>query len=139
MPEPTAPSEPEIREAERIYRALFDASIPDPVRGRFLMASRRLDAQADPEELACYRRFLNRVGDLEALEIACRYRRILPLLSRKFRIMVAMAETVPETQSHFVNERSSLIRGLAVVAAGGFRSVYKLGKGFLLLWRVERA
>jgi hypothetical protein len=88
--------------------------------------------------VAAYRRALDRVGDLEALEMACRYRRMLPHLSRKFRIMVTVAETVPETQSHFVNETSSLLRGLAVLAAGGIRSMGKLAKGLMLQGRLDR-
>ncbi len=126
----------ETREAERLYRALFDGPVPPAVAERFALASKRLEARFDAAEVARYRRALDRVADLEALEIACRYRRTLPLLSRKFRIMVAMAETVPETQASFVNERSSLARGLWVIAAGGFRSVYKLGKGLLLQGRL---
>jgi hypothetical protein len=63
---------------------------------------------------------------------------MLPHLSRKFRIMVSVAETVPETQLHFVNENSSLLRGLAVLAAGGFRSVGKLAKGLMLQGRLDR-
>ncbi len=139
MSEPAAPPpEWEAREAQRIYRALFGGAIPEPVRERFIRASRRLDACAEPSDMATYRRALDRVGDLEALEIACRYRRMLPLLSRKFRVMVAVAETVPETQSHFVNEHSSLLRGLAVLAAGGFRSVGKLAKGLMLQGKLGR-
>jgi hypothetical protein len=139
MSEPVPPSDLETREAERIYHALFGARISDAVRDRFVRASRRLESATDPTEVARYRRALERVNDLEALEIACRYRRTLPLLSRKFRIMVAMAETVPETQSHFVNETSSLLRGITTLVAGGFRSAYKLGKGILLQQRLGPA
>ena len=75
-------------EATRIFRAIFGADPPALVADRFIEASERLNAASDPQALAAYYTAIGRIGDLEALEVACRYRRTLPLLSAKFRVMV---------------------------------------------------
>jgi hypothetical protein len=124
-------------EAAKLYRALF-AGEPGPlIVERFAQAAERLDRITDPGELARYERCLSRVGDLEALEVACRYTRRLPVLSHKLHLMVYLAETLPEHYGDFVNERSSLLRGLAALVVGGFRTAIKLGHGLFLLARVR--
>ncbi len=131
-PNPTI-SRPQV-EADRIHRAVFGGTAPKVLARRFAQASERLDAAAAPAELALYRRALERIGDLEALETACRLTGRLPLLSRKFLILVYLAETLPTYQQYFVNERDSLARGLWALAAGGAVTAWKAAKG-LWLWR----
>ena len=122
-------------EARKIYAAIFGGEIPPVVINRFVVATQRLNANVPQAEAdACYRALLA-CDDLEALEVAARYTRKLPLLTRKFRLMAYLAETTPETQDFFINDRSNLLAGLWAAFTGGLRTVVKLPAGLWLLWR----
>ena len=125
-------------EAGRIYFAIFGRAMPPIVQERFAAANERLEQAAGPRELAECRRIVAACADLEAVEVAGRYTGRLKLLSRKFRLMVYLAETLPENQSFFVNETSSFPAGLWHGFAGGVRTVFKLLKGLWLLRGVKR-
>ncbi len=122
-------------EAERIYRAIFQERIPDIVRQRFVAASSRFNARADPRALEVYYALLSIVTDLEALEVTARYTRKLPLFLAKFHIKVYLAETIPHNQSLFVKNHASVIGAWWAFLRGGVRTVFKLGKGLWLLAR----
>ena len=126
-------------EARKIYAAIFGREIPPLVLDRFVVASKRLNQSVPQAEMDSYYRAMSACNDLEALELAARYTRRFPLLSRKFRLMAYLAETLPENQAFFVNERSSFTGGMARSAAGGFRTVYKMVKGLWLVRRVAHA
>ena len=133
------PATPQIdrqEEAIKVYRALFRGEPPASLVERYAAASVQLDGRADPAELALYQRWLARVDDLEALEVACRYTRRLPILSRKLHLMVYMAETLPDYHAEFVNERTSLAGGVKALVAGAFRTAAKLTKGLVLIARL---
>ena len=106
-------------EARKIYAAIFGREIPPLVLDRFVVASKRLNQSVPQAEMDSYYRAMSACDDLEALELAARYTRRFPLLSRKFRLMAYLAETLPENQAFFVNERSSFLAGMARSAAGG--------------------
>ena len=125
------------QEAIKVYRALFRGEPPALLIERYAAASAQLDQRADTAELALYQRWLTRVDDLEALEVACRYTRRLPLLSRKLHLMVYMAETLPDYHAVFVNERTSLAGGVKALVAGALRTGTKLTKGLVLLARLR--
>ncbi len=124
------------READRIYGVLFGRPAPDVIRQRFAEPSRRLDEVFGPEATERYRHALATVGDLEALEVACRYRNRLPLLPLKFRAMLYLAETLPENQGRFVKERPGLPGVLWALAWGAIRTAWKLAKGLVLCRRI---
>ncbi len=126
-------------EAERIYAAIFGRPIPAIVAERFRLASERINHTVPAAELASYHRSLAACRDLEALEVAARYARRSTLLSRKFRLMAFLAETLPENQDLFVNTRSSLIAGLFLAVTGTLRTIFKLLKGLWLLGRAGYA
>ncbi len=126
-------------EARRIYAALFGRAIPPIVQDRFVAVSERLSRTVAPQELAAYGRIVAACADLEALEVAARYTHRLPLLSRKFRLMAYLAETLPENQPFFINERGSFLIGLWQSAIGVIATVFKLLKGVWLLRRVAHA
>ncbi len=130
-------------EPHRIYAAIFGRPIPPIVLQRFAVACELLHRSVTPEELDVYYRAIAAADDLEALEVAARYTRRLPLLTRKFRLMAALAETLPENQSLFVSERPgaepgslSRLTALWTGAGGALRTAYKLAKG---LWLLRRA
>jgi hypothetical protein len=126
-------------EAHKIYTAIFGRAIPRIVQERFVAASERLERTVAPQELAAYGRIAAVCDDLEALEVAARYSRRLPLLGRKFRLMVYLAETLPENQPFFVNARGSFLVGLWQSAIGVLTTIFKLLKGLWLLRRVAHA
>ena len=129
-------------EPHRIYAAILDRPIPPIVQQRFAVACELLHRTVSPNELDAYYRAIAAANDLEALEVAARYTRRLPLLTRKFRLMASLAETLPENQPFFVSERPgaepsplSVLTALWMGAKGALRTVYKLAKG---LWLVRR-
>ena len=132
---PTQPQQE--REAELIYRALFHQTVPDGITRHFIDASNQLHSNATPQDVAQYYQAIQGITDLEALEVAGRYRRKLPLLSSKFRLMVYLAETLPENQPFFINTESRAVRGWLAVFRGAFRTAFKLGKGLYLLGKVK--
>lgn len=126
-------------EARKIYAVIFGRAIPPIILDRFVLASKRLNASVPQAEMDAYYRALTACGDLEALEVAARYARKLPLLTRKFRLMAYLAETLPENQLFFINERSSLLVGVWAGFTGGLRTVVKLFAGLWLLQRCAHA
>lgn len=124
-------------EAEKIYRSIFYQRAPDIVRQRFIEASDRLNQKVSSHELERYYRVIQIIDDLEALELACRYTKKLPLLSLKFHLMIFLAETLPENQRFFINERTSFVKGLFFLVIGFLKTIYKVCKGFYLLVRLN--
>jgi hypothetical protein len=126
-------------EARKLYRAIFREHAPNVVVQRFLEPAARLEAAEPPPERERYHRAIASIGDLEALEVACRYRNQMPLLSATCRLIVYIAETIPENQRFFVKRRDSLPATLWALAAGAARTAYKLVKGSFLLSRARHA
>ena len=122
-------------EADRIYRALFGAAAPDVIKERFLEPSQTLNAGTVMRDVEHYYQALEHAPDLEALELACRWTGRFPLISRKFQLMVYLAETLPENQRYFVNTSDSFARGMLVVVATVFRSALKFVRGWFLMRR----
>lgn len=120
-------------ELDLLYRSLFGKPAPEALARRFAPVSQQIDQQVDPHELAAYRRALETCTDLEALEYAARLSGRLPLLSRKLRACVALAETLPENQAAYIARRASRAAALRELAAAGVASAFKAAKGFWLL------
>jgi hypothetical protein len=127
------------QEADRIYRAIFRTPIPPELRIRYQRAIEVLERSADPAEVSHFQIALARVGDLEALEIACRLRRRLPQLSLRFQVMVHLAEVLPQNQGFFVNDRPRVLRGWLAILSGMFLTVGKVLKGLILMLRLQDA
>jgi len=120
-------------EAERIYFAIFRRGIPEILEEPFTGASQKIEANYSEDEVAQYRRWLERVTDLEALEYAARFRGRLGILSDKFKAMVYLAEPLPENYNHFINEKDQFLKGFWLCAIGTFSSIWKLVKGTMIL------
>lgn len=123
-------------EAQRIYHTLFNRPIPPVVAERFAAGSAQLEATVPADDLARYRAAVASGLDLEALELAGRYTGRLPLLTRKFRLMAYLAETIPQNQSLFISHRDNLPGALISVAVVTLRTVWLMAKGLLLLPRL---
>ena len=120
-------------EADKIYRIFFNRPIPELLASRFESASGKLRMAYSPQEIAVYQRAIDTVKDLEALEIAARFSSRLPLLSLQLRLMVCLAETMPENRQYYINDRDRAIAGYGAVVWSGMRSSFKLIKGWFLL------
>ena len=120
------------REAARIWDAIFGGTIPPIVRERFRSAIDRMNAELDEEELAHHYHIIETVGDLEALEMISRLTRRHPTLTNRFRVMVHLAETLPEKQHLFVNREMHRLGAWSSLTASALRSAAKLAKGWLL-------
>ncbi|MCX7708051.1 MAG: hypothetical protein N2204_08600 [Anaerolineae bacterium] len=125
-------------EGRKVYAALFGGEPPPLLLARFATAAKILNSTASQTEVDQSTRALLASSDPEALELVARLTRRLPLLTRKFRLMAYLAETLPENQVYFVNSRSGLLRGLANIAGAVLRTAWKLPIGLWQLRRVPR-
>ena len=121
------------REAERLYRAALGRLPPALFAERFARAVLPLRASRRAEEVTAHRALLRSAFDLEALEIAARLTRRLPLLSAEFALVVRLAETFPENQPLFVAGPRSAWLAWSGLALAALRSVAKTALGFALL------
>ena len=126
-------------EAQKIHRAIFGRPVPDIVRIRYNEACLKLEALNAPEQTELMKDILERVRDLEALELAARWFGRLPPLVLRFQLMVRLAETFPKNRDLFINLRRRRMAGWAAAGYGGLRTAFKLIKGFLQLRRFRRA
>jgi hypothetical protein len=120
-------------EAERIYYAIFNREIPATVQDHFEALSKKIESRYSKEEVDKYFESIQKTCDLEALEIASRYFKKLPILSEKFLIMVYLAETRPENYMVFVNEQPGVIRACISLISSLLRTGYKVAKGIIVL------
>lgn len=124
-------------EAKKIYRAIIYNDVPAAVARRFIDLSTLLNQKMPSAELEYYYRAIQDIDDLEALEIACRYMGKLSTLTQRFRIMVYLAETLPENQYVFINRTSSMIKGVMYIILGALHTVFKFGIGLFLLTKMR--
>jgi hypothetical protein len=120
-------------EAERIYYSIFNKKIPASITAQFEILSRRIESRFSEEEVNTYVKCIENVYDLEALEIAARYLKKMHLLSEKFRIMVYLAETLPENYTVFVNEHQNVFFGSILLISSMVRTVFKALKGIAII------
>lgn len=123
----------QTREADRIYEALFKKEIPKDLRKRFLEAAHILETHYSRQEIDEYYGYLGKISDLEALELAARYFKRIPLLTDKFKIMVYLAETRPENYSHFISETDNVVKAYLWMPIIVVHSLGKFLKGLFLL------
>jgi len=118
-------------EVKLLYKALFRGEVPGRVVTRYQDANLKLL----PEPEADFRRAITAKTDIEALELAWRFRSPRNLLTQKVHVLVYLVEATPEHYNHFFNDRKRFFYSFILLALHGVRSVYKLFKGILLLKR----
>lgn len=127
------------REAtDKIYQVILKEQVPPCVAERFIAASRALSEQLPEEERVACARILYSGVDLEAVEVAARLTRRLPLLCANFRLAAAIAECEPSLQSHFINARDIRIRAWLECGLGVLITSVKLVKGLWYLRAFKR-
>lgn len=120
------------REAEKIYYAIFKKQIPAFIKNHFENISKTIDNNYSEKDVRKYHQYLVKVYDIESLELAARYFKRLPILTEKFKVMVYLAETLPENQSIFVNEDSKRFFAHVFLISSLLRTFYKFLKGIFL-------
>ncbi len=120
-------------ETDRIYEAVFDRKVPEDVKKHFNILSQKIESRFPEEEVNKYMECIEKVHDLEALELAARHLKKLPLLTEKFKIMVYLAETRPENYNIFVNEEPGLFRGCTLLLLSALRTGLKMTKGLFII------
>ena len=121
------------KNAEKIYDAIFKKKIPPSLSKSFFEASKKLDLNYSKNDINRYQKFMENVKDLEALEYACRWFKQCPLLIDKFKIMIFLAETLPENHHTFVNESSHPFFNWLFMGKTCLHSAWKMVKGIFLL------
>ena len=99
-------------EAEKIYLSIFNSDIPESVKQRFNDISNVIDDSFPHYEVKKYYDLVRDACDLEAIELAARYLRKMPILTEKFKVMVYLAETIPHNYDVFINEAPGVNAGL---------------------------
>lgn len=120
-------------EAEKIYFSIFKKKIPPFLEKQFLLAAKKIESKFSTDEINTHFKLMYKFSDLAAIEFYSRCRKINPLLSEKFKILISMAETEPDNYNLFHNQKDQLIKGYLSLMSVPFYSVYKFLKGFLLL------
>jgi len=120
-------------EAAKIYRSIFRKDIPIIVKQRFENSSVRLESSFPESDLIKYRKIIDRISDLAAIEYVSRITGTNQLLIKKFQIMIYLGECIPDNFNIFINEKRGLIRTLFMFTTIPFNSVYKFVKGSLAL------
>ena len=126
-----------MSDAEKIYTAIFKESIPPSIEEKYQKAFEVLAAGFPEVRVEEYKTAVEGIHDIEALELAGRFRKKLPLLVHAFEIMVYIAETVPGNQSEFINYKTRKIFGFLSMTYGGLRSTVKFLKGMFLLRKIK--
>jgi len=126
-----------MSDAEKIYKALFKRDVPISIEERYQKAFEALAAGFPEARVEEYKAAVEGIHDLEALELAGRYRKKLPLLVHAFMVMVYLAETLPENQSDYINFKTRRFSGFLSMAYGCCRTVVKFMKGLFLLRKMN--
>jgi hypothetical protein len=126
-----------VFDPQRIYNILFRGKIPPVLAARFNHAWEILAGDFSEHDFSQFRAALERVRDLEALELACRLRRRLPVLTAQVALMVMLAETLPSHSQYYLAARPSRTGAMMSISAGLVRTAWKFLKGSLLLGRID--
>lgn len=119
-------------EAERIYHSLFNKKIPESLKIHFNNISGEIDNHYHHDEVRKYYDLILKVNDLEALEITARYLKKLPILTEKFKVMVYLAETLPDNYDVFVNENPQRFFAYIYFISSVCRTFLKITKGLVV-------
>lgn len=77
--------------------------------------------------------------DLESIEFALRKKYAFNEVSQRLHILFYLTECKPEFYAHYINEKTSFIKGFTLLAIFTLRSIGKLIKGRILIRRYKIA
>lgn len=128
-----------MSDAAKIYKALFKRDVPASIEEKYRKAFKALAAEFPEAQVEEYKTAVEDIHDLEALELAGRFRKKLPLLVHAFMVMVYIAETFPDNQKDYINFETRQVSGFLSMGYGSCRTVVKLLKGLFLLRKMNNA
>ena len=120
-----------IEEAEYFHRSVFSTPISPKVLKKYIAANEKKIPGSDER----IRKLVTKKADIEAVEMAWRFRSPRNVLSKKIHILIYLAETTPENFPLFFNTKNKRFSSLILLAWHFFRSVIKFIKGKILLKR----
>jgi len=131
VPEDTATLEREVR---YLHGAFFERDAPPEIVDRYIRANR----VCVPEDQGSQRRIvcmISRRLDVEAVELALRWRRVDMLLTRKIQILFYLVEVRRDYYGYFINQDSGRLRAWTALVSSIPCSLWKFAKGTFLIWR----
>ena len=124
------------REASALHCAAFGRDVPKEVAQRYAEAHSVAPLRVDIAESKWMQRVFEGEVDLEALEIALRFRQPDHVLCNKFKLLIYIAEAFPEYYADFVNEEQRRAGGFGSLVRHGLRTLCKYLKGWWLLLKL---
>jgi hypothetical protein len=123
------------REAGYFHAQFFRRPMPEPVMRRYVAANRLCFPAPDARDLQMVETIVARQLDAEAIELALRLRRGSRVLTRKIQILFFLVEVRSAYYERFINQTPGLWRALPRLFGSLAQTVWKLGKGWYLVWR----
>ncbi len=122
------------QEAAALHRVLFGHPISPELAQQYAGACRRLLAQDSATQQVSVPALIAKSVDLEAVELALRLRNPDNTLTKRFHILMFLAESRSSHFQHYVSKRGGFWRALLSLSFASFRSLYKFLKG---TWQVR--
>jgi hypothetical protein len=118
-------------EARYFYKKIFSAPIPLPIEEKYIAANLAKLPQSDER----IRKLVLKKADIEAVELAWRFKTPRNILTKKIHILIYLAETYPANFPLFFNTKKSRFVSFILLSWHFIRSAVKLLKGRFLLGR----
>lgn len=118
-------------EAEYFYKKVFSAPAPRQIVEKYIAAN----LKKIPEPHRGIRDLILRKADIEAIEMAWRFKSPRNVLTKKIHVLIYLAETTPENFPVFINSKNKRFFSFIVLACQFVRSIGKFIKGKFLLKR----
>jgi hypothetical protein len=100
-----------IQEAEYFYQKIFAAPVPRPILEKYIAANRKKMPRPDER----IRNLVLKKADIEAVEMAWRFKSPRNVLTKKIHILIYLAETTPENFSLFFNTKNKRFSSFIVL------------------------
>lgn len=119
-------------EGEFFYKKIFRRPALPEIIKEYVRANKHL---LEEEERTSLKKLTSKRADIEAIEIAWRFKHEYNLLTKKIHILLYVSEAVPQNYELFINEKNRKFISFFSISFNFFRSVYKFLKGKILLKR----
>ncbi|MCI0470312.1 MAG: hypothetical protein L0Y73_01485 [Candidatus Aminicenantes bacterium] len=120
-----------LEEAEYFYREIFSAPVPAHIEEKYIAANLAKLPHHDER----IRTLVLKKADIEAVELAWRFKEPRNMLTKKIHILVYLAETDPANFPRFFNTKKRRFVSFILLSWHFIRTAGKLMKGKFLLGR----
>jgi hypothetical protein len=126
------------REVRYLHDTFFRRELPPQMVERYI-AAHAVCLPVNPSAGSRIERgmisMVTRRLDVEAIELAMRWRRLDTLLMRKIQILFYLVEVRADYYGYFINQDSGRARAWLALAGSVVGSLWKFVKGTYLIWR----